>query len=71
MITRFYRRSGERISRAKVRAARLAHAASFRIGKRFGAPCAIQPRMAEAFERMTDEQFATETGGYTYVRKEQ
>lgn len=71
MRTIFYLRSGTRISRKNVRASRMAMAQAKRTGNRSdGLPCSVQPTMADAFEKMTDEQFADWSGGYTWKRVE-
>lgn len=63
----FYRRSGERISRAKVRAARIAYAASFeRVGGRFDPTTQPSPRVAQAFRDMTEETFCDRSGAFTW-----
>ena len=67
MNTRFYRRNGTPISRAKVRAARLAMVEAKRTGKRpDGLPCSVQPELAASFERMREEDFADYSGAYTF-----
>ena len=72
--TIWYRRSGERIS-AKLVAVVHAHAVH---AKRFGYPkspyaivgMSTQPKVADSFEKMTDEEWATHTGTFVYNRVE-
>jgi hypothetical protein len=70
MVTIFYRRSGERVSRKQVRQARLNYANGKRTGDLGGLPCSIQTTVADAIERMRDEDFADWSGGYTWKKKE-
>lgn len=64
----FYRRSGERVSRKRVRQSRLAYALAKRTGKLGELTVSIQPTVAEAFEKMRDEDFADWSGAYTFKR---
>lgn len=65
-MTLFYFRSGERTSRAHVRRNRLEYAKAKRSGKLGDLTVSIQPGVADSYEAMTDEQYCTHTGAYTY-----
>lgn len=63
----FYRRSGERVSRAHVRKSKLAHAARYREGRGVaGGRITANPRLADRFEQMSEEEFSCESGVFTY-----
>jgi hypothetical protein len=72
MKTEWYRRSGERVSAKRVSEVH-AHAVH---AKRYGYPkspyappgMSAQPNVADALERMTDGEWATYSGTYTYRR---
>ncbi len=69
MRTIFYLRSGTRISRSRVRAARLAYANAKRTGNLGNIlKMSIQPTMADAFEKMRDEDFTDWSGAYTWKK---
>lgn len=67
-MTIFYRRSGERIARAKVEKAK----AAFVLAKRFGAkdpiPLSAQPAVADSIERLTLEQYCDWSGCFTFKK---
>ena len=73
MKTLWYRRSGERVSAKRVAEVH-AHAVH---AKRYGYPASpwappgmsAQPSLADALERMTDEEWVTYSGTFTYIRK--
>jgi len=63
----FYRRSGQRVSRAAVHRSKMAMVSAKRTTGKLGElPVSIQPTVADAYERMTDEEYATFTGSFTY-----
>ena len=67
-MTIFYRRSGERISRATVRKAKERFALSYRtgIGVAGKGSRQINPRLADRWAGMTEEEFCRESGAFTY-----
>ena len=71
MTTRWYRRSGERVSAALVKAAhaRAVHAKRFGYLKSPHAPpgMSAQYGLADSLEKMSDGQWATYSGTFTYV----
>jgi hypothetical protein len=66
MKTLFYKRSGERTSRAYVRRNRLGYARAKRIGRLGELMVSVQPTVAERYETMTEEEYCTHTGAFTY-----
>lgn len=68
MTTIFYKRTGERVSRQTVRKNRLAFAAAKRTGKLGELTVSIQPTLADAIEKMRDEDFADWSGAYTFKK---
>ncbi len=66
----FYKRSGERVSRATVRRNMDAYVEAKRTSGRLGElPMSIQPRMADAIEKMREEDFADWSGAYTFKKQ--
>lgn len=65
-MTLFYKRSGERISRAYVRKQKDWFAKAKRFGTLDPLPVSKQPTIADCIERMTDEQYCDWYGSYTY-----
>lgn len=68
MKTVFFKRSGERISRATVRKNKLAYAQAKRTGKFGELTVSIQPTVAASIERMREEDFADWSGAYTFKK---
>jgi hypothetical protein len=70
----WYRRSGERVAASKVAAvhAHAVHAKRFGYPKSQWAPPGMssQPELADALERMSDTEWATYSGMFTYIRRE-
>ena len=70
--TKWYRRSGARVSEARVAKAKAAHAESFRTGiSPLGLRCKIDHRMAAAVTAMDLIQWANYTGAFTYKHTSQ
>lgn len=69
MRTVFYKRSGERVSRAHVRRSQMQFVhAKGTTGKLGELNVSIQPTLAEAIERMREEDYADWSGSYTWKR---
>lgn len=67
MRTIFYRRNGTRVSRSWVRRSKLAYVEAKRVTGQLGClTVSIQPTVADAYERMTEEEYGTFTGSFTY-----
>jgi hypothetical protein len=64
--TRFFHRSGKPASRREVTRARQNAAEAKRTGRCGPLACSIQPTVADRIDRMTDEEFATWSGQFTY-----
>jgi hypothetical protein len=66
MTTRFYKRSGERVSREWVHAKKKEYAFAKRVGLSTPFSMSAQPRVADSIDRMTDEEFCDWSGAFTY-----
>jgi len=64
---RWFKRSGQRVSKAAVRKAKASFAEAKRTG-RMGSDmtCSIQPAVADRIDRMTLIEFANWSGTFTY-----
>lgn len=63
----FYKRSGEVISRKYVRESKTRFASRYRTGEGIaGNKITLNPRLAERIEKMTEEEYCREMGGFTY-----
>lgn len=64
---RWFKRSGQRVTEAKVRKAKASFAEAKRTG-RMGTcmTCSVQPAVADCIDRMTLREFANWSGQFTY-----
>jgi hypothetical protein len=68
MTTRFYKRSGERVSRAYIKRQKDWFVNAKRFGTNDPLPVSKQPTVANAIERMTEEQYCDWSGSYTFKK---
>ena len=69
--TVFWMRNGTRTSRKAVRRNRLAMVEAKRVTGKIGEiMCSIQPTLADAFEKMTEEEWCDYSGSCTWKRVE-
>jgi hypothetical protein len=69
MITRWYKRSGIRVSTKRVQKSKDGYALGKRTGSLGGLKCSIQPAVADSVDRMTLKEFASWSGQYTWRDK--
>jgi hypothetical protein len=65
-MTRWFLRSGKRISAAAVKRAQQRYAEAKRTGHLGPLPCSVRPNVADAIEKMSLKQFASWSGMFVW-----
>lgn len=68
-MTRWYKRSGIRVSEARVQKSKDAYALGKRTGSLGGLRCTIQPSVADSIDRMSLKAFASWSGQFIWKDK--